>query len=54
MCKNIINCSYAESTAKTGTFLIVANHKVLHARSTMKMDKELTAKIARTSDYSSI
>lgn len=35
------SCSCQLSSPETGTFLIVANHKVLHARSQMNIDKDL-------------
>jgi hypothetical protein len=49
---NILSCPYKESVAKTGTFLIVANHKVLHARPQMKINRALAAEIAENSHYS--
>lgn len=52
MRNNIALCPYIESTTNTGAFLIVANHKVLHARTRMKLNPELAHTIAQTSDYS--
>jgi hypothetical protein len=48
---NIATCPYKESTPKTGSFLIVANHKILHARGQMRMDRRLASKLAKKSDF---
>lgn len=52
MRSNIALCPYIEPTTKTGSFLIVANHKVLHARGPMQMNKESAATLSQNSDYS--
>lgn len=41
MRQNVINHAKAPSTTETGTFLIVANHKILHGRPQMNMDKTM-------------
>jgi len=46
MRKNLSSCPYKKSISETGTFIIVANHKVLHARSQMNLDLELAKKIS--------
>lgn len=48
---NIAFCPYIESKTKTGSFLIVANHKVLHARARMNMNHEAAYSIAKNTDY---
>lgn len=53
MRKNIETCPCEYSVSKTGTFLIVANYKVLHARGQMQMDAETAKKMAMRVDYSS-
>ena len=45
-------CSYESSTPETGTFFIVANHKVLHARAQMNIDKELANQFSKTPSLS--
>lgn len=40
-----------EAISKTGTFLIVANHKVLHARRKLNMDIQVATKLANTLDF---
>lgn len=41
------NCPYESSIPDTGTFFIVANHKVLHARAQMNIDKELATQFSQ-------
>lgn len=47
----IINCPKVRSLSRTGTFTILANYKVLHARAQMNIDRGLAIKIANTQDY---
>ena len=49
---SIQSSSSERSIPETGTFLIVANHKVLHARAQMNMDKDLARKCGYNSDFS--
>jgi hypothetical protein len=44
------NCHSGLSTPETGTFFIVANHKVLHARDQMKISKELAEKFSNNAN----
>lgn len=52
MRENIKTCRRLTSVAKTGTFTIVANFKVLHARAEMDIDLNLAVEIANNKDYS--
>lgn len=52
MRKNISMCPHQKSISRTGTFLIVANYKVLHARGKMNINKKIAEKIASHSDFS--
>ncbi len=47
-----ITCQKEKSISRTGTFTIVANFKVLHARAEMKINRDLAIEIANTKDYS--
>ncbi|MDP1574315.1 MAG: hypothetical protein Q8L78_05240 [Coxiellaceae bacterium] len=40
-----------ESISKTGTFLMIANHKVLHARGQLNLDIKVATKLAKTLDF---
>lgn len=48
----ITTCQKAKSISHTGTFTIVANFKVLHARAAMHINRDLAISIAKTKDYS--
>lgn len=48
----ITACRKEKSISHTGTFTIVANFKVLHARAEMHIDRDLAIEIANTKDYS--
>jgi hypothetical protein len=52
MRRNILSCVPEKSATKTGTFTIVANYKVLHARAEMQIDRAIAIKIANQKDYS--
>ena len=49
---NIASCAPEKSVSKVGTFTIVANFKVLHARAQMRIDQKLAVEIANSKDYS--
>ncbi len=48
----INTCQKEKSISRTGTFTIVTNFKVLHARAEMHIDRDLAIEIAKTKDYS--
>lgn len=48
----ISTCHKEKSISRTGTFTIVSNFKVLHARAEMHIDRDLAIAIANTKDYS--
>lgn len=47
----IASCKKENSFSHTGTFTIVANFKVLHARAEMNIDRTLATEIANNKDY---
>ncbi len=47
----ITTCRKEKSISRTGTFTIVANFKVLHARAEMHIDRDLAIEIANTKEY---
>lgn len=49
---NISSCVHEKVSTQTGTFTIVANYKVLHARAKMRIDQKLAVEIANSKDYS--
>lgn len=50
---NVLSCPYISSEARAGTFLIIANHKILHARAQMQISRKIATKSARYIHYSS-
>lgn len=48
----IPTCQREKSISRTGTFTIVANFKVLHARAEMQINRDLAISIAKTKGYS--
>ncbi|MFT3742206.1 MAG: hypothetical protein QM752_06010 [Gammaproteobacteria bacterium] len=50
MTDNLKNCPFETSQTDTGTFLIIANYKVLHAREEMKIEKNIAMKFASNSN----
>jgi len=49
---NLPNAKFHVSTAETGTFLILANHKILHARPMLNIDVNEAREHAHTPSYS--
>lgn len=48
---NITICKGEQSLSHTGTFTIIANYKVLHARAEMQIDRAIAIEIAKNNDY---
>lgn len=51
--EGLLNCKPFYFPAKTGTFLAIANNKVLHARPSINLDKKLAELVSQTSTFSS-